>query len=119
MWPTRRSNGGNKYGSKRAEFNGKMYHSQMERNDAIFLHNLLKEKKILELKEQHKIDIRINGKHWRNHYVDFLVTLLDGRQKYVETKGFFTEPWKMKKDAIDIVEDIPYLVNPSEAEILA
>ena len=80
--------------------------------------SLLQEGKIKEVKTQHRIDIRINDVHWRNHYVDFLVTLNDGRQKYCETKGFPTEPWKMKMDAIKITEEIEYLVNPNEKELL-
>lgn len=109
----------NKYNAKRASFNGKVYHSQMERDDAIFLHALLAEKKISELKEQHKIDIRINDKLICRHYVDFKVVLPDGREKYIETKGFFTREWQIKRKLIDATDPIPYLVNPTTQEILA
>lgn len=107
-----------KYKNRVTEYNGKKFHSAREATDAMWLDSLLKAGKIKEVKTQHKIDIRINGNHWRNHYVDFLVTLNDGRKKYVECKGFPTEPWKMKMDVIKIVDEIPYLVNPQEKELL-
>lgn len=109
----------NKYNSSRASYMGKVYHSQQERNDAIILHAMVKSKKIKELKEQHRIDIRVNDIHICNHFVDFFVTLNDGRQKYVETKGFYTAEWKLKQKLIKATDPIPYLVNPNEKEILS
>lgn len=108
-----------KYGNIRSKLiDGKSFHSLREGEDYIWLRSLKQDKKIKDFVCQHKIDIRINGKHWRFHFVDFLITLNDDRVKYVETKGFPTREWKMKMDVIVLTDPIPYLVNPSEKQIL-
>ena len=110
---------GNKYKAKRAEYKGRSYHSIKEAEDAMWLDDLLKKGEIKEVKPQHRIRFFINDKHLWDHLVDFLITLPDGRQKYVETKGFPTSEWaKNKKLAEALYPEIPYLVNPNEKELL-
>lgn len=65
----------------------------------------LKAKEIEYYDLQFKIDITINSMHWRNYYIDFRVELPDGTIRYVEVKGFATEVWKMKWDALLLQRD--------------
>lgn len=108
-----------KYKNKSCRYGGRMYHSRREVNDAIWLDSLLKQGKIQEVNHQYKISLRVNGEFICNHYVDFEVILNDGRPKYVETKGFPTEVWRLKKKLFNaIYPDAVYLVNPDEATLL-
>ena len=109
----------NKYKATKKEYNGRMYHSKMEANDAMWLDVMLKDGRLKAVKPQHKLSFEVNGKHITTHIVDFLVTLPDDRQKFVETKGFATELWRVKmKLAQALYPDIPYLVNANEKELL-
>ena len=109
----------NKYRSNKKEYNGRVYHSKLEAQDALWLDLMVNQKKIKEVKPQHKLIFNVNGKHITTHIVDFLVTLNDGRQKLVETKGFPTDVWRIKmKLAEALFPETPYLVNPSEKELL-
>ena len=116
-----------KYGNKRARIAGsdRVYQSVREANDALWLRQLLAQGRIKEIKEQHRIRLVAYNEdgtkkhHFGDHIVDFLVTLNDGRQKYVETKGFATREWKQfKKPLTELISDIPYLVNPNEKTLL-
>jgi len=63
---------------------------------------------------QYKIEIYVNGTHITNHYVDFvLYTSKDKTKilKFVETKGFETPEWKIKRNLVRaIFPKIPYEV---------
>jgi len=85
----------------------------------MWLDDLIRQGKVVKVENQFKIDIRVNGIHITNHYVDFRVTLPDGRVKYMETKGFPTPEWIIKQRLCEATSDIPYLVNPLEKELLA
>ena len=112
-------NRGNKYNNKTTVYNGRKYMSRMEAVDAMWLDTLLKENKIKEVEPQHKIFLDMNGKHITTHIVDFLVTLNDGRQKFVETKGMANELWRIKMKMTEAsYPDIPYLVNCKENDLL-
>ena len=110
---------GNKFGSRRSAYRGQIYHSKLEAEDAMWLQSLLDEGKLKNVERQHKIDIKVNGIHIANHYVDFLVTLPDDRQKFVETKGMATSEWRMKCALVRATSELPYLVNPTERELLS
>ena len=43
-----------------------------------------------------KIDIRVNGKHITNYFIDFRVGYTDGRIELIEVKGFATPEWILK-----------------------
>jgi len=107
-----------KFNNKKCRYGNRMYHSRLEANSALWLDSLLKQGKILEVKAQHKIPIYVNDKLICNHFVDFLVTLNNGRQKFVETKGFFTETWRLKKKLVEAIYPVPYLVNPTQEQLL-
>ncbi len=108
-----------KYGNKTSRYKDRLYHSRLEATDAMWLDSLLKQGLIKEVIPQHKISIDINGVHITNHFVDFKVTLNDGRVKMIETKGFWTDIYKFKLRLIQaIYPEMVYLVNPNEKKLL-
>lgn len=107
-----------KYRNVKCRFRDRIYDSRREAGEAMWLAGLLKQGKIREVKAQHKIPIYVNDKFICNHYVDFYVVLNDGRQKFMEVKGFATEVWRIKKALVEAINCTPYLVNPSEQELL-
>jgi len=108
-----------KYNSQKTFFNGRTYDSRQEAQDAMWLQSLLKHGKIRALEEQKRIGLHVNGMRICEHVVDFMVTLNDNRTKAVETKGVPTRIWQIKKRLfMALFPGIPYLVNPSERELL-
>ncbi len=86
----------NKYKAEKQTFDGRSYHSKKEADYAV---NLAWKKKIGEIKEitpQYKIDIRVNGIHITNYFIDFKVEYSDGRVELIEVKGFETNDWLLK-----------------------
>jgi DNA-binding sugar fermentation-stimulating protein len=109
-----------KYRSTKKEYNGRIYHSKREADNAFWLDNLLKNKQIKEIKPQYKLHLVVNGHKITTHIVDFLITLNDGRQKLVEVKGFATDTWRIKQKLTEaLYPELPYLVNPTEKELLS
>lgn len=107
-----------KYGESRASYNGRLYHSKLERDFAMILDDHLEYKRISEVIPQHKIRLLVNGKLITTHIVDFLVTLPDGRQKFVEVKGFPTDLWVIKRKLTEaLFPHIEYLTNPSDKQL--
>jgi hypothetical protein len=94
-----------KYKNKTKQYNGRSYDSIREATHAEELDWRIKAGEIKEVIPQYKIDIRINGVHWRNYYIDFKVLMSDGSIQYHEVKGFETEVWKMKFRALEILQD--------------
>lgn len=45
---------------------------------------------------QHKFDLRVNGEHVCNYYIDFKVVFADGSIEYHEVKGAETRLWRLK-----------------------
>lgn len=95
----------NKYGAKKEKRGGVIYHSRFEADYADELEWKRRAGEILEIKRQHKIDIRINGQHWRDYVIDFRVVLPGGKIQYIEVKGFATVDWRQKWDVLQIVKD--------------
>ena len=86
----------NKYKAERQTFDGRSYHSKKEADYAV---NLAWKKKAGEIKEiipQYKLDIRVNGKHITNYFIDFKVIYSDNRIELIEVKGFETDLWLLK-----------------------
>jgi hypothetical protein len=107
-----------KYGQKRASYKNRMYDSQLERDYAIILDSHLTSKRLTEVEPQHKLRLLVNGKLITTHIVDFLVTLPDGRQKFVEVKGFPTDIWRFKQKLTEaLFSETPYLVNPTDKQL--
>ena len=88
------------------------YASRLEREDGIYLKSLLQDGKIADVKEQVNYDLTCNGMLICRHIPDFLVTLLDGRQKIVESKGFATREWEIKRKLfIANFPDVEYITS--------
>ena len=109
----------NKYGNKTSRYKGRSYHSRREADDAMWLDSLLQQGLIKQVVPQYKMSIDVNGVHICNHFVDFMVILNDGRVKYVETKGIWTDIYRFKLKLIKaLCPTIEYLINPKEKELL-
>jgi hypothetical protein len=109
-----------KYKNKKCKYKGRIYHSKREAGDAMWLQDLLDAGKIKEIHPQYKIPLDVNGQHIANHYVDFYIVLADNRQKFVETKGFYTEVYRLKLKLLRaLYPNMDYLINPSEKQLLS
>lgn len=82
--------------AKRTDYNGMWFQSKLEANYAQQLDWRIRAGEVKEWKKQHKIEIKVNGVKICNYYIDFLVTLKDGSQQFVEVKGVEMEVWKLK-----------------------
>lgn len=85
-----------KYHNKSTVYNGVYYHSQFESNYAAQLDFLVKSKEIKSWERQVKLDLKVNGYHITNYYIDFIVHHFDGSREFIECKGYETGEWKMK-----------------------
>lgn len=97
--------GENKFNASETEYNGTYFHSKKEASYAEFLDFRVKAGEIVAYTRQHKIEIKINGKKWRNYYIDFRAERKDGFIEYIEVKGFPTDTFKMKWDALVIMKE--------------
>lgn len=109
----------NKYSNVRQTYNNITYDSKREAAKAMELDLRLRAKDIKSWKRQIKIEINFvkekNGRwyvtgtpalelkakgkefrHFRNYFMDFVITNNDGSIEYCEIKGMETEIWKMK-----------------------
>lgn len=96
---------GNKFHAKSTEYAGIVYHSKLEAGYAQFLDLLLKGKKIKSWTRQIPIELDVNGFHIARYYVDFQVNHLDNTIEYVETKGFETEIFRLKRKLFEALYD--------------
>jgi hypothetical protein len=87
---------GSKYGAKKQEYGGILYHSKKEAGYASHLVMRKLSKDILDWERQVKISLDVNGHHITNYFIDFIIHHNDGRKEYVEVKGFETPEWKLK-----------------------
>ena len=88
-----------------------LHDSILESDHCNSLYAMLQSHQIADYKIQHEIRIVVNGKKICSHYVDFIVTHLDGHQEFHETKGFDTRDWQLKRKlAVALNPDIPYVV---------
>lgn len=87
---------GSKFGAKKQDYNGVMYHSKKEAGYAKELDIRFKAGDIKDVKRQVKISLDVNGYHITNYFIDFVIEHNDGRKEYIEVKGFETPEWKMK-----------------------
>ena len=87
---------GNKYGAKSTIYDGKVYDSKKEAAYAAELDLRLRAADILRWERQVRLDLKIDGRHICNYYIDFVITHNDGSKEYIEIKGFKTEVWRLK-----------------------
>ena len=86
----------NKYSNVKQTYGGRSYHSKKE---AAWAMELDKMKLVGEIKEfipQYKLDLRVNGIHICNYYMDFKVIMSDDSIELHEVKGFETDVWRLK-----------------------
>lgn len=105
----------NKYGNKTSIYDGYGYDSKFEASYAMELDALKKKGKIKDWRRQVKQDLRVNGEHITNYFVDFEVTHNDGSIELTEIKGFETETWRLKRKLLEATilkknPDIKYTV---------
>lgn len=86
----------NKFNAKKQEYAGRWYHSKKEASYAAQLDWQIKAGEITEWKPQHKIDLKVNGIHICNYFIDFRAVKKDGTVQYIEVKGFETAEWQIK-----------------------
>lgn len=95
----------NKYGAKSQEYDGRRYDSKREASYAMELDYRKKAGEIKEIIPQYKIDLRVNGRHICNYYVDFKVVMKDGSVEFHEVKGMVLPLWQMKWKILEATID--------------
>lgn len=86
----------NKFNAKTQSYGGRTYHSMKEANYAMELDWRIKAGEVKEWIPQYKLDLRVNGEHIANYYIDFKVVLSDETVELHEVKGFETDVWRLK-----------------------
>lgn len=87
---------------------GHVHQSRLEAGHCDFIANM---KGANKYKTQVKYPLAINGKHICNHYVDFEVEHADGTVEVIESKGFETAIWRLKRKMFEACyPDIKYTV---------
>jgi hypothetical protein len=87
---------GNKYHSKTTQVDGITYHSKLEAAYAQELTLRERAKDIKSWERQVKLDLKVNGEHITNYYIDFIIHHNDGSREFTEVKGLEMEVWKLK-----------------------
>lgn len=103
-----------KYKNVRQTYNGYAYDSRREAEYAFELDLRKKAGEVKNWERQYKLDLRANGQHICNYYVDFRVELADGSIQLAEVKGYPTPLWRLK---VKIME-ATYLHEHPEVEYL-
>ena len=118
----------NKYGNIKRTYNNITYDSLLEASKAQELDLRLKAKDIKGWTRQVKIEInfvknknkkweltdtptselvnqKVEYRHFRNYFMDFVIENNDGSREYLEMKGMETEIWKMKFFLTEMIFD--------------
>lgn len=102
----RKSN--NKFNAKSTRYNDQFFHSKGEAGYCMELDWRIKAGEIQSYTRQHKIDLKVNGVHICNYYVDFRVVNKHGGIEFHEYKGLSLEAfeikWRLLQATIDDVE---------------
>lgn len=102
------SRSGNKMNAKGQHYNGQFYHSTGEMNYAQQLDLRKRANDIRDWQRQVKIDLKVNGVHITNYFIDFIIEHNDGRMELVEYKGYETDLWQVKWNLLKAVKDELY-----------
>lgn len=105
---------GNKYHSKSTAYAGNVYHSKLEAGYAQELDLRIKAKDIKSWDRQVKLDLKIDGQHITNYYIDFIIHHNDGSREFTEVKGFETELWRMKWKILEATFDKEFKEHPDD-----
>lgn len=114
-----------KYHNQPTEYKGGLYDSKLEVKYVQTLELLKQTGQIKDYKPQFKIELNvkyvnnepiltiepikelkdkgIKAKHLTNYYIDFVITNNDDSIKYVETKGFETQLWRLKFSLLEAI----------------
>jgi len=84
-------------GKERRTYGGRLYASRKEAKYAALLDLRKLAGEIREWTPQVRIPLVVNGEQVCVYVVDFEVVLADGSMELVETKGYPTEAWKLKR----------------------
>lgn len=92
----------NKYHNKKCFYKGMTFDSKKERDYYVILEMMLKNKQITDLKTQVKFELqpsfKFKGKTIRSiNYIADFTYVKDGKLIIVDTKGYRTEVYKLKK----------------------
>lgn len=92
----------NKYHNKKCFYKDMTFDSKKEREYYVILEMMLKNKQITDLKTQVKFELqpsfKFNGKTIRSiNYIADFTYIKDGKLIIVDTKGYRTEVYKLKK----------------------
>lgn len=91
-----------KYNNVRQTYDGYSYMSKLEARQAAELDLMLKGKAIKAWEKQYKVELRApNGKLLCNYYCDFRIEHNDGTFELLETKGFETDVYKLKRKLLE------------------
>jgi len=67
--------------------------------------------KIKDFEPEYRIELKVDGIPVCNHYIDWRVTLNNGKYEFREYKGFTTAIWKLKRALTQVLyPEIPYIV---------
>lgn len=96
-----------KYHNQSCNFGGIRYDSIKEANHAQELTWRIKAKEVKEFIPHFKIDIKVNGQHVTNYFVDFKVIMVDDSIQFHEVKSSITmtDTWKLKWRLCEILKD--------------
>lgn len=103
-----------KYNAKSTEYDGKVYHSKFEAGYAAELDLRVKAKDIKKWERQIRLDLKVNGMHIANYYIDFIVYHNDGSREFVETKGLSLGEWRIKWKVLEATFDQYFKQHPDD-----
>lgn len=89
-------NSNNKFNAKSTRYNDQFFHSKGEAGYCAELDWRIKAGEIKSYTRQHKIELKVNGVHITNYYVDFRVIDKHGAVSYHEYKGMSTPDFLIK-----------------------
>ncbi len=87
----------NKFNARKKEYNGILYDSKFEAEYAQQLDLRVMAKDIKGWERQVVFELSVNGKRVCKYIIDFVITYNDGTKEYIETKGYETTTWRIKR----------------------
>ena len=94
-----------KYNNQSVWYDGNKYDSKLECKYAQDLDYRVKINEVERWERQVKLDLKVNGIHITNYYIDFKVFYPDGGIEYVEVKGLEMRDWKLKWSLLQATRD--------------
>lgn len=99
-----------KYGNKSCKCILKHQHDSIWESEVCdYLYSLAKDKRIKGYITQKSIDLIVRDQTICAHIIDFYVITNDDRKLFVETKGFSSPVWAIKRKLTQALYEIPYI----------